>query len=79
MNIPIPQWLINLWLAFGDKANVAVWRSGRFEVLRIDLLIVILGLFCTGAYWAMYGWYGALQGGVMFVVIAAFALFCRRG
>jgi hypothetical protein len=77
MNIPIPQWLINLWITFGDMTNVWIWRRGRCEVRRIDILIVILFLFITAWYWVVYGWQGALQGGVMFIVIAALALFMR--
>jgi hypothetical protein len=79
MNIPIPQWMVNLWIAFGDWANAWVWKRGRLEVLRIDLLMVILFMFTTAFYWARFGVYGALQGGVMFIVIGALALFMRRG
>jgi hypothetical protein len=52
MNVPIPQWLVNAWIAFGDYSNVWVWKRGQLQVLRIDLLMVILFLFCAGFYWA---------------------------
>lgn len=84
MNIRIPLPIVQAWGWFGDRVNVVVWKhpygheDKMFEVLRIDLLIVILFMFCTGFYWAAYGWQGALQGGVMFIAIAALSLFVRR-
>jgi hypothetical protein len=78
MNLPIPQRLINLWTRFGDATNVWIWRHGRHEVRRIDILMVILFLFTVAGYWALYGWQGAVQGGIAFVVMAALALFVRR-
>jgi hypothetical protein len=79
MNIPIPQWLINLWITIGDILNVWVWRHGEYEVRRIDILMVILFLFTVAGYWAVYGWQGGLQSGVLFIVLSALALFMRRG
>jgi hypothetical protein len=78
MNIPIPQWLVNLWTAFGDRANVWVWRHGEHEVRRIDILMAIMFLACVATYWVIYGWQGALQGGIAFIVMSALALFMRR-
>jgi hypothetical protein len=56
MNLPVPQWLINLWTAFGDAVNVWIWRHGRHEVRRIDILMVIMLLTIVAGYWAVYGW-----------------------
>ena len=78
MNIPIPQWLVNAWTAFGDWGNVWVWKQGKLEVVRIDILATIAFLFCVGFYWAAYGWLGALKGGIGFIIIAALALFVWR-
>jgi hypothetical protein len=80
MNIPIrvPQRLVNMWIAFGDWANVWVWKRGKLEVLRIDILLVILGMSTCGFYWALYGWRGATNGGITFVALVALALFMRR-
>jgi hypothetical protein len=72
------QRLINMWIAFGDWANVWVWRSGKLRVLRIDILLLIAFMFTCGFYWAAYGWLGAFKGGVAFIMMTAFALFTRR-
>jgi glucose-6-phosphate-specific signal transduction histidine kinase len=66
--------------AFGDWCNVVYWQHHcrDWELRRIDL--ILLGNFagCTAAYGWLYGWQGALQGGLMFVTIFALALFLRR-
>jgi hypothetical protein len=78
VNIPVPQRLIDLWTRFGDVFNAWIWKHDRFEVRRIDILLVILLMFTVASCWAAYGWSGALQGGVFFIVMSALALLIRR-
>lgn len=74
MRVHVPLWLERGWTAFGEWANVAVWSRGRLEVRRIDVLLVLAGLFCVGYYWWTSGWQGALAGGAMYVLVAMMAL-----
>jgi hypothetical protein len=78
MKIRIPRWFISAWDIFGDWVNVPVgtvkFRSKRYNVLRIDIIIAAAFLFCVGWYYATSGWYMALVGGVAFVFFAMCAL-----
>lgn len=79
MNIKVPLVLVRAWDKFGDWANVPVWRPiAGLELLRIDLVIAAAFLFCVTWYGYWYGWMGALQGGVMFVVIGWATLTFRK-
>jgi hypothetical protein len=76
VNIPIriPRWLVHTWQWLVEWGDVCVW----WRVLRIDIAMLALFLVCSGWYGYYYGIMGALQGGVMFIAIAALALFVRR-
>jgi hypothetical protein len=80
MNFTVPQWLVNVWYACEDWGNVTYWRhpSRDLDLRRIDLVLVGCFAGCTASYGWLYGWQGAVQSGVMFVVILALALYLRR-
>jgi hypothetical protein len=68
------MWLVNATRTCVDWFNVPV----LYRVLRIDLLMCVFFLFSCAWYGYYYGIMGAIQGGVMFITIAALALFMRR-
>lgn len=74
MNICIPRFVAAAWNAFGDWSNVPIYTRGRLEVRRIDVLLVLAGLFCVGYYWWTSGWQGALGGGAMYVLVLMMAM-----
>jgi hypothetical protein len=78
MQIPIPRVLVRVWDAFCDWGNVPIWQRGRFELRRLDVLLAAGGIFCVGYYYYFYGWRGALQGGVAYVLMAMIALWGPR-
>lgn len=77
MKIPVPRLLVRGWDAFGAWSNVPLWP--RHDLRRIDLILAACGIGCIVYYGWLYGPNGALQGAVMFAVVAALALFLRRG
>jgi hypothetical protein len=75
MNIPIPRFMVRAADAFIEWANVTIWeRAGRFELRRIDLLLVTFFFVCVGYYYWSAGPMGALQGGAMYLALAALSL-----
>jgi hypothetical protein len=75
IKIVIPARLANAYDAWSDWINMPVWWiGGRFEVRRIDVLLVLAGIFCVSYYWWTSGWQGALVGGAMYVFMAMLAL-----
>jgi hypothetical protein len=70
MKIRIPHALARAYDAWEDWVNVSVW--GR--VRRIDVLLVIGFIGCVSWYAYTMGWQGALMGGVMYLAVAAMAL-----
>lgn len=86
MQIRIPRVFVRAWDAFDDYINVAIldrrwwcgdW-SGRIELRRIDVLLAVGILFITGYYYYLYGWKGALQAGVLSLIMVAMGLWMRR-
>jgi hypothetical protein len=78
MQIPIPRLLVRAWNAFADWGDPALWRWGRIEVRRIDLLLAASFILCVGYYSYFAGWHGAINGGVVFALVAVGALLFRR-
>lgn len=74
MKVPVPHFLATIFDAFGDWANVPIWQRGRLEVRRIDVILVLAGIFCVSWYGYTGGWQGALAGGAMYVLVAMTAL-----
>ena len=62
---------MRLWT---DWVNVPIYERGRIRVTRIDVLLVVVGVLCTGYYWWTSGWMGALQGGLLYVMTVMIAL-----
>lgn len=79
MNIRIPLVLVWIWNRLCDWGNVPIGQIGKFELVRLDIFIALFGIFSVAWYGYWYGWRGALQGGVAYVVVGALALFVRRG
>ena len=59
-----------------DWLNVPLHE--RIDARRIDVLLLVLGLFCAGYYGYLYGWIGALKGGVTFVAMLLIAFVLRE-
>jgi len=70
MKIPIPNIIASAWDAFTDWSNVPLYRDLR----RIDIILVVMGLFVVTYYAITSGLQMALMGGVMYAVIVALAL-----
>ena len=75
MKIKIPSVVMRRVDWFGDWANVPIWIKGRLELRRLDLFVVAFFFLCVGWYWWTSGWMGALQGGALYLALAALALF----
>lgn len=78
MHIPIPRWLVKGWFVFGRWGNVPVRRIGRFEILRLDLLLVLGGILTAAYYGMVNGPLGALAGAAAYAMFLALALVFRR-
>jgi hypothetical protein len=74
MIIRIPRVVTTAWDGFGEWANVPIYKLGRFEVRRLDVLLLLAGVFCVGYYWWTTDWHGALLGGAMYVLMLMMAL-----
>jgi hypothetical protein len=82
MKVRIPDIVGRAWDAWEAWVNVPVWSRGdgsdnggeRLEVRRIDVLLAIGFIGCVSWYAYTTGWQGALMGGVMYLVVAAMAL-----
>jgi hypothetical protein len=82
MIIRIPAIIARGFDAIVDWGDIVVIARpfaciGIGPVRRIDLLIVAAGVFCVGWYGRLYGWMGALQGGVAYVLMLFVALYAR--
>jgi hypothetical protein len=74
LRIRIPRFLVTAWDAFGDWSNVPVYRRGRLEVRRLDILLAIGFVGCVAWYGITIGWQGALAGGLTYIMFAMIAL-----
>lgn len=74
MEIPIPSRLVRAWDWFCNWSNIPIWQRGRFELRRLDIILVAFFFLCVGWYWWTSGPMGALQGGAMYVALSALAL-----
>ena len=55
------------------------WRPGiSISILRIDILLVVFGLICTGYYWWTEGWLGGLKGALVYLLVMMTALWVLR-
>ena len=75
MKIKIPSAVMRHADRFSDWANVEVWRRGRAELRRLDVFVITFFFVCVSWYWFTSGWMGALQGGALYIALAALALF----
>ena len=65
IRIPIPERVLDVYDRFEDWLNVSVYR----RVLRIDIILAVLFVFCVAYYWYTTGWAGAVTGGLLFIFI----------
>ena len=56
---------------------MSVYKLKRYEILRIDLLLVALGIFCAAYYGWTSGWQGALFGLAAYVGLTIMGLLLR--
>jgi hypothetical protein len=74
IRIKIPRVLARLSDRYTDWANVELWRKGRFDVRRGDVVVAVGFVVCVSYYWYSSGWWGALAGALMYVLAAMIAL-----
>lgn len=83
MKIKIPYSILRAWDAWEAWVNVPVWYRKyswpripvrQFEIRRIDVILAAGFVFCVGYYGYTSGWQGAIMGGVLYLAIAAMAL-----
>jgi hypothetical protein len=75
---PLPPrlsgWLTTAWTRFEDWNNVPIYRRGRLEVRRIDILIALGFVGCVSYYCIVSGWQGAMTGGLLYILMAMLGL-----
>lgn len=77
MRIPIPRWLVRASAAFEEWGNVPIWTRGRLQLRRLDPLIALLGVICSGYYGWVNGWRGAVFSLIAYVALVSFGLMLR--
>jgi uncharacterized membrane protein YccF (DUF307 family) len=77
MQIKIPHRVARWADDFGDFLNVVLYRRGQLVVRIVDVLVGTLGTVSTVWWYLESGWWGALQGVLMFILamMAAFWFF----
>jgi hypothetical protein len=77
VQIKIPMLFVRAWDSACDLLNVQIYVNKWFELRLIDVLIGCGFVFCVVWYGAQLGLNGAVAAGVMFIALAALALFMR--
>jgi hypothetical protein len=64
------------WEPVEDWLNIAIYKRGRFEIRRIDMLIVLFGIICCLYYsYAYDSWLkGILIGGLGYILMVMIGL-----
>jgi hypothetical protein len=73
IRIPIPQKVLRAFEHFEDWANVPVWLW-PWHNLRLDIVLLVLFLFCVSWYYYTLGLLWAITGGLLFIFIGMCAL-----
>jgi glucose-6-phosphate-specific signal transduction histidine kinase len=73
MRIRVPKFIVSAWAPIGDWINVPIYKDFR----RIDVILVISGVFTVAYYWYFYGWRQALIGGLMYILIVMAGVWLR--
>ena len=77
MRIPQPlgfAWLARIWTKLGDWGDVEVYRRGKLEIRRLDILLLLLGCSIAVFYWVFYSWQAALVGTLLYLLVMMCAL-----
>jgi hypothetical protein len=74
MNFRIPDFVFTAWDRFEDWSNVPLRKLGRFEVRRIDVLLVVFGVGTFVYYLAFHSWQWAVTGTLFYVLVTMLAL-----
>lgn len=73
MRIPLPP--TPRWFArYLDWVNEPIWTRARFELRRVDVMIVIGGIICVAWYGYTGGWMGAIMGAALYALVAMISL-----
>lgn len=70
MKIKLPDRFWRAYDVYEEWVNEPVWKRVR----RIDVILAVSFIFCVSYYWIVSGPWGALQGGVLFVLVAMVAM-----
>jgi hypothetical protein len=75
IKIRIPRFIEQLWTRLGDWTNVPVYTfaNGR-EILRLDIMLVIFGIFIAIYYLVVYSWQTAVIGVATYIMVVMMAL-----
>jgi hypothetical protein len=74
VKIPIPKFLVRASEAFGDWGNVPLYRWRGHEFRRLDLLLVLFGIFNFGVGYYYGGWLGGAQCTAVYIWVMLCAL-----
>jgi hypothetical protein len=74
VQIRIPSRVVKWADKFGDWLNIALFVRGKFVVRIVDVLVGIIGTISTAWWYLDYGWVGALEGVLMFVLAMMMAM-----
>jgi hypothetical protein len=67
MQIKIPRPITRAWDAFCDWGDMPAWKRGRFEIRRLDVLTVVVGILATSFYVWVYDWRSGLIAAMLYV------------
>lgn len=74
MQIKIPLPLVRASNRIGDWMNKTIWRQGRFDFRYVDAWVLVAGLLNVYWGWWQGGALGALQYGLMYILVCMCAL-----
>jgi hypothetical protein len=78
MRVPLPRLpkpLARAWTRFGDWSNTPLVKASKRDIRRIDVILILGGIFCASYYGITGGgWGAALTGLGMYVLVVMMAL-----
>jgi glucose-6-phosphate-specific signal transduction histidine kinase len=74
MRIRVPDFLVSAWAPIEDWINVPIYKDFR----RIDVILLLAGIFAVSYYWYFGGWQQAIVGGLMYILMLMAALWFFR-
>jgi hypothetical protein len=73
MWIRVPKFIVSAWAPIGDWINVPIYKDFR----RIDVILILAGIFAVSYYWYYGDWRQAIIGGLMYILILMTAVWLR--